>query len=129
MTASSTRHFSLARWRSSWRLITLVSRSLVSLRRRRRLSRPESDVASSVGASLNHDPGESPETDLCFPWILDVFKLHAFDFYKVIESFIKANPSLKHEMIEHLGHCEQQIMKSLAWKTVSGRAGGLSEPF
>uniref|UniRef100_A0A4W4E9V4 Retinoblastoma 1 n=1 Tax=Electrophorus electricus TaxID=8005 RepID=A0A4W4E9V4_ELEEL len=62
---------------------------------------------------------ESPETDLRFPWILDIFHLHAFDFYKVIESFIKAEPTLKHDMIEHLGRCEQKIMESLAWKTDS----------
>uniref|UniRef100_A0AAR2LGT7 Retinoblastoma 1 n=1 Tax=Pygocentrus nattereri TaxID=42514 RepID=A0AAR2LGT7_PYGNA len=59
------------------------------------------------------------DTDLCFPWILDVFQLYAFDFYKVIESFIKAEPTLKHNMIEHLGRCEQQIMESIAWKADS----------
>uniref|UniRef100_A0A8B9KKW1 Retinoblastoma 1 n=1 Tax=Astyanax mexicanus TaxID=7994 RepID=A0A8B9KKW1_ASTMX len=69
--------------------------------------------------SLKNGGSESPETDLCFPWILDVFQLHAFDFYKVIESFIKAEPTLKHDMIEHLGRCEHQIMESIAWKAVS----------
>ncbi|XP_062867590.1 retinoblastoma-associated protein isoform X1 [Trichomycterus rosablanca] len=76
-------------------------------------------MATYVGGSLNSGVSDSPEMNLCFPWILKVFQLHAFDFYKVIESFIKAEPSLKHEMIEHLGRCEQQIMKSLAWKTGS----------
>uniref|UniRef100_A0A8B9REM5 Retinoblastoma 1 n=1 Tax=Astyanax mexicanus TaxID=7994 RepID=A0A8B9REM5_ASTMX len=68
--------------------------------------------------SLKNGGSESPETDLCFPWILDVFQLHAFDFYKVIESFIKAEPTLKHDMIEHLGRCEHQIMESIAWKAL-----------
>lgn len=76
-------------------------------------------LATYVGCSLKSGGSESPEMHLCFPWILDVFQLHAFDFYKVIESFIKAEPTLKHEMIEHLGRCEQQIMESIAWKTNS----------
>uniref|UniRef100_A0A671RQ24 Retinoblastoma-associated protein-like n=1 Tax=Sinocyclocheilus anshuiensis TaxID=1608454 RepID=A0A671RQ24_9TELE len=70
-------------------------------------------IATYVGAS------DSVETDLCFPWILDVFQLPAFDFYKVIESFIKAEPTLKHDMMKHLEQCEHVIMESLAWKTDS----------
>ncbi|KAF7697086.1 retinoblastoma-associated protein [Silurus meridionalis] len=76
-------------------------------------------LATYVGYSLKNGGSESPEMNLCFPWILDVFQLHAFDFYKVIESFIKAEPTLKHEMVEHLGRCEQQIMESIAWKSGS----------
>ncbi|XP_030637557.1 retinoblastoma-associated protein [Chanos chanos] len=60
--------------------------------------------------------GTSVETDLCFPWILDVFQLPAFDFYKVIESFIKAEPSLSRDMIKHLERCEHLIMEHLAWR-------------
>uniref|UniRef100_A0A8C2IIJ4 Retinoblastoma 1 n=1 Tax=Cyprinus carpio TaxID=7962 RepID=A0A8C2IIJ4_CYPCA len=70
-------------------------------------------MATYVGSS------DSVETDLCFPWILDVFQLPAFDFYKVIESFIKAEPTLKHDMMKHLEQCEHVIMESLAWKTDS----------
>ncbi|XP_060792111.1 retinoblastoma-associated protein [Neoarius graeffei] len=76
-------------------------------------------LATYVGYSLKNGGSESPETNLCFPWILDVFQFYAFDFYKVIESFIKAEPTLKHDMIEHLGRCEQQIMESIAWKSDS----------
>uniref|UniRef100_W5U704 Retinoblastoma-associated protein n=1 Tax=Ictalurus punctatus TaxID=7998 RepID=W5U704_ICTPU len=76
-------------------------------------------LATYVGYSLKNGGSESPEMNLCFPWILDVFQLHAFDVYKVIESFIKAEPTLKHDMIEHLGRCEQQIMESIAWKSDS----------
>uniref|UniRef100_A0A9J8CPS6 Retinoblastoma 1 n=2 Tax=Cyprinus carpio TaxID=7962 RepID=A0A9J8CPS6_CYPCA len=70
-------------------------------------------MATYVGNSGSSD---SVETDLCFPWILDVFQLPAFDFYKVIESFIKAEPTLKHDMMKHLEQCEHVIMESLAWK-------------
>ncbi|KAM9031902.1 retinoblastoma-associated protein [Sarcophilus harrisii] len=63
----------------------------------------------------NHDSG----TDLSFPWILNVLDLKAFDFYKVIESFIKAEASLTREMIKHLERCEHRIMESLAWQSDS----------
>ncbi|KAJ3589804.1 hypothetical protein NHX12_010645 [Muraenolepis orangiensis] len=63
--------------------------------------------------------GDEPaETDLCFPWILDVFQLAAFDFYKVIESFIKAEPSLSKDIVKHLEVCEHLIMETLAWRTL-----------
>uniref|UniRef100_A0A671RQ61 Retinoblastoma-associated protein n=1 Tax=Sinocyclocheilus anshuiensis TaxID=1608454 RepID=A0A671RQ61_9TELE len=74
-------------------------------------------IATYVEQSCIHY--DSVETDLCFPWILDVFQLPAFDFYKVIESFIKAEPTLKHDMMKHLEQCEHVIMESLAWKTDS----------
>ncbi|XP_075389365.1 retinoblastoma-associated protein isoform X1 [Tenrec ecaudatus] len=56
-----------------------------------------------------------PGTNLSFPWILNVLNLKAFDFYKVIESFIKAETKLTREMIKHLERCEHRIMESLAW--------------
>ncbi|NXN16455.1 RB protein, partial [Indicator maculatus] len=61
----------------------------------------------------------SAETHLSFPWILNVFDLKAFDFYKVVESFIRAEPSLTREMMKHLERCEHQIMESLAWQSGS----------
>lgn len=63
--------------------------------------------------------GESSESDLCFPWILDVFSLAAFDFYKVIESFIKAEPTLSKDIVKHLETCENLIMEKIAWVTGS----------
>ncbi|KAM9319955.1 retinoblastoma-associated protein [Gastrophryne carolinensis] len=59
------------------------------------------------------------ETAVSFPWILHVFEQKALDFYKVIESFIKAEPSLTKEMIKHLERCEHMIMESLAWQSDS----------
>uniref|UniRef100_A0A8C3B1N5 Retinoblastoma 1 n=1 Tax=Cyclopterus lumpus TaxID=8103 RepID=A0A8C3B1N5_CYCLU len=63
--------------------------------------------------------GGSFETDLCFPWILDVVDLPAFDFYKVIESFIKAEPTLSKDIVKHLETCENLIMERIAWRTDS----------
>ncbi|XP_053296961.1 retinoblastoma-associated protein [Pleuronectes platessa] len=67
----------------------------------------------------NHGGGDSAGTDVCFPWILDVFNLAAFDFYKVIESFIKAYPTLSKDIVKHLETCENLIMERIAWRTGS----------
>ncbi|MEQ2208471.1 hypothetical protein XENOCAPTIV_001412 [Xenoophorus captivus] len=45
--------------------------------------------------------------------------LPAFDFYKVIESFIKAEQTLSKDIIKHLETCENLIMERIAWRTVS----------
>lgn len=63
--------------------------------------------------------GDPVETDVCFPWILDVVNLAAFDFYKVIESFIKAEPTLSKDIVKHLETCENLIMERIAWRTGS----------
>ncbi|OWK56217.1 Retinoblastoma-associated protein [Lonchura striata] len=76
-------------------------------------------VMATYGRNASQSDNTSAETDLSFPWILNVFDLKAFDFYKVIESFIRAEPSLTREMIKHLEHCEHRIMESLAWQSGS----------
>ncbi|XP_042287607.1 retinoblastoma-associated protein isoform X2 [Thunnus maccoyii] len=79
-------------------------------------------VMATYGESSykNHGGGvDSAETDLCFPWILDVFNLAAFDFYKVIESFIKADHSMSKDIVKHLETCENLIMERIAWRTGS----------
>ncbi|RMC07139.1 hypothetical protein DUI87_16595 [Hirundo rustica rustica] len=76
-------------------------------------------VMATYGRNASHSDSTSAETDLSFPWILNVFDLKAFDFYKVIESFIRAEPSLTREMIKHLEHCEHRIMESLAWQSAN----------
>ncbi|XP_071888654.1 retinoblastoma-associated protein isoform X3 [Anas platyrhynchos] len=74
-------------------------------------------VMSTYVRTASQSDGSSAETDLSFPWILNVFDLKAFDFYKVIESFIKVEPSLTRDMIKHLERCEHRIMESLAWQS------------
>uniref|UniRef100_A0A8C7KZ37 Retinoblastoma 1 n=1 Tax=Oncorhynchus kisutch TaxID=8019 RepID=A0A8C7KZ37_ONCKI len=73
-------------------------------------------MATYGGEFLQNNGGVPVETDLCFPWILDVFQLTAFDFYKVIESFIKAEPSLSKDIVKHLERCEHLIMETIAWR-------------
>lgn len=68
----------------------------------------------------NHAGAGNPvEKDLRFPWILDVVYLPAFDFYKVIESFIKAEPTLSKDIVKHLETCENLIMERIGWRRVS----------
>uniref|UniRef100_A0A8C4PRH9 RB transcriptional corepressor 1 n=1 Tax=Equus asinus asinus TaxID=83772 RepID=A0A8C4PRH9_EQUAS len=52
-------------------------------------------------------------TDLSFPWILNVLNFFFFDFFKVIESFIKAEANLTFFLIFFLERCEHRIMESL----------------
>ncbi|KAL4219927.1 Retinoblastoma-associated protein [Mactra antiquata] len=54
-----------------------------------------------------------------FPWILQVFDLYAYDFYKVLESFIKAEPNLTREIVQHLTTIENRILDSIAWQPES----------
>lgn len=54
-----------------------------------------------------------------FPWILEVFEIQPYDFYKVLESFIRAEPILTKEIVKHLQSIEIQILECLAWKAGS----------
>ena len=51
-----------------------------------------------------------------FPWILEVFPIEPFYFYKVIEVLIRAEDQLSRDVIKHLNHMEEQILESMAWR-------------
>ncbi|XP_059156891.1 retinoblastoma-associated protein-like [Physella acuta] len=59
------------------------------------------------------------ETAFSFPWILEIFSLQAYEFYKVVESFIKAEPKLPVDVVKHLHNNEIRILESLAWNEKS----------
>ncbi|KAG8185779.1 hypothetical protein JTE90_000760 [Oedothorax gibbosus] len=61
-----------------------------------------------------------------FPWILGVFDLEAFHFFKVIESFIRGAPTITMQIINHLKSIEDKILESLAWESNSSVFIGLS---
>ncbi|XP_061544320.1 retinoblastoma-like protein 1 [Phycodurus eques] len=50
-----------------------------------------------------------------FPWIINVFKLAPFYFFKVIEVFIRAEEGLSRDMVKHLNQVEEQVLESRAW--------------
>ncbi|OWF52346.1 retinoblastoma-associated protein-like isoform X2 [Mizuhopecten yessoensis] len=56
------------------------------------------------------------DSKFAFPWILEVFEIHPYDFYKVLESFIRAEPILTKEIVKHLQSIAIQILESLAWE-------------
>uniref|UniRef100_A0A665TNZ1 Retinoblastoma-like protein 1 n=1 Tax=Echeneis naucrates TaxID=173247 RepID=A0A665TNZ1_ECHNA len=54
-----------------------------------------------------------------FPWIISVFKLPPFYFFKVIEVFIRSEEGLSRDMVKHLNSIEEQVLESRAWSADS----------
>uniref|UniRef100_A0A8C2Q503 Retinoblastoma-like 1 (p107) n=1 Tax=Cyprinus carpio TaxID=7962 RepID=A0A8C2Q503_CYPCA len=50
-----------------------------------------------------------------FPWILEIFHIPPFYFYKVIEVFIRSEEGLSRDMVKHLNSIEEQVLESKAW--------------
>ncbi|XP_075880767.1 retinoblastoma-like protein 1 [Nelusetta ayraudi] len=50
-----------------------------------------------------------------FPWIIRVFKLAPFYFFKVIEVFIRSEEGLSRDVVKHLNQIEEQVLESRAW--------------
>ncbi|KAF1324692.1 hypothetical protein FI667_g9552, partial [Globisporangium splendens] len=57
---------------------------------------------------------------LSFPFLLDILGVNAFDFGKIIESFVKHVPKLPNVLKRHMRDLEQTILDSLAWRSDSG---------
>ncbi|XP_056455528.1 retinoblastoma-like protein 2 [Gadus chalcogrammus] len=54
-----------------------------------------------------------------FPNILNVFKIQAYHFYKVIEVLVRAEQGLFREVVKHLNHVEETVVERLAWGSQS----------
>ena len=52
---------------------------------------------------------------LAFPCTLNTFEVSPFDLCKMVESFIRHQPSLPMLLVKHLGYVEEQIVESMAW--------------
>ncbi|XP_029191075.1 retinoblastoma-like protein 1 [Acropora muricata] len=50
-----------------------------------------------------------------FPWMIEIFDISPYHFYKIIEVFIKAEDGLSRDVVKHLNHIEEQILECLAW--------------
>nr|XP_022289126.1 retinoblastoma-associated protein-like isoform X1 [Crassostrea virginica] len=74
-------------------------------------------VMMTYGASWNASFGTvcAGDSKFSFPWIVQTFSLHCYDFFKVLESFIKAEPILTKEIVRHLQNLEKRILEQLAW--------------
>ena len=62
-----------------------------------------------------------------FPWALDVFKLEAYQFYKIIEILIRTEEGLARDVVKHLQLIEERILERLAWQRTSPVWSGLEQ--
>lgn len=44
-----------------------------------------------------------------FPWILEVFNLHGYYFYRVIELLLRAEDGLPRDIVKHLNRVSQPL--------------------
>ncbi|KAH9488271.1 Retinoblastoma-associated protein [Bulinus truncatus] len=72
-------------------------------------------VLITYSPTWSHHNIKTTEEPFFFPWILNIFSLQPYEFYKVIESFIKAEPRLSTDVIKHLQYIETRVLESLAW--------------
>ncbi|XP_013404180.1 retinoblastoma-associated protein-like, partial [Lingula anatina] len=77
------------------------------------------EVVMAAYASTVPGNATPSSTDTAFPWVLAVFGLQAYNFHKVLESFIRAEPCLPRETIKHIQSIENQILEKIAWKSDS----------
>ncbi|KAK7113914.1 retinoblastoma-like protein 1 [Littorina saxatilis] len=54
-----------------------------------------------------------------FPWIVDIFEMLPYHFYKVIEIMIRAEEGLSRDVVKHLNHIEESILECFAWRSQS----------
>uniref|UniRef100_A0A7S3BBY4 Retinoblastoma-associated protein A-box domain-containing protein n=1 Tax=Haptolina ericina TaxID=156174 RepID=A0A7S3BBY4_9EUKA len=54
--------------------------------------------------------------EMAFPAIIEVLEIHAFDFGKVIESFVKHEEQLPAHLKQHFVQVEHKVIESLAWQ-------------
>ncbi|KAL3130799.1 hypothetical protein ABBQ38_000136 [Trebouxia sp. C0009 RCD-2024] len=51
-----------------------------------------------------------------FPAVLEKLELHAFDMCKIIDPFVRYEPSAPRDLKRHLHSIEEKILESLAWE-------------
>ena len=50
-----------------------------------------------------------------FPWILGVLDLCSYEFFKIVEMFIRHEPTLTRTLVKHFASLEEKILESMAW--------------
>ena len=53
-----------------------------------------------------------------FPWIVEIFDLSPYHFYKVIEIIVREEDGLSRDVVKHLNHVSSEIIKYLNDKKV-----------
>lgn len=79
----------------------------------------ETFISSLFACSLEVGLKAHSLITLSFPFLLETVDVNAFDFGKVIESFVKHVPRLPSSMKRHMRDLEQMILDSLAWRSDS----------
>ncbi|XP_052816423.1 retinoblastoma-like protein 1 isoform X2 [Mya arenaria] len=54
-----------------------------------------------------------------FPWIVEIFDLSPYHFYKVVELIVREEEGLTRDVVKHLNHIEECILEYLAWQSDS----------
>ncbi|XP_022672518.1 retinoblastoma-like protein 2 isoform X2 [Varroa jacobsoni] len=54
-----------------------------------------------------------------FPWILNVFGLKGYDYYRIIEPVIRSEQQLSRDVVKHFNRIEEQILECIAWRSDS----------
>ncbi|XP_069757692.1 retinoblastoma-like protein 2 isoform X2 [Narcine bancroftii] len=62
-----------------------------------------------------------------FSWIIDIYDIPSYHFYKVIEVLIRAEDGLFREVVKHLNYIEETILENLAWKQESPLWDGIKD--
>ncbi|XP_043563463.1 retinoblastoma-like protein 2 [Chiloscyllium plagiosum] len=62
-----------------------------------------------------------------YSWIIDIYDLPPYHFYKVIEVLIRAEDGLFREVVKHLNHIEETILENMAWKQESPLWDGIKD--
>ncbi|XP_051884343.1 retinoblastoma-like protein 2 isoform X1 [Pristis pectinata] len=62
-----------------------------------------------------------------FSWIIDIYDLPSYHFYKVIEVLIRAEDGLFREVVKHLNYIEETILENFAWKQESPLWDGIKD--
>ena len=60
--------------------------------------------------------GESSNTIYTFPRLLDQCEITAFQFWKIIRTFLLFDKTMPTSIKKHIQHIEFKILQSLAWK-------------
>jgi hypothetical protein len=61
----------------------------------------------------------APQVSLAFPTILDHLQLQPFDFSKLIDAFVRLEPSLPRDLKRHLLTLQEFVLEALAWQRES----------
>ena len=60
-------------------------------------------------------PCPAVQPTVVFPAILDLLELHAFDLCKIIDPFVRYEPTMPRDIRRHLFSIEERILESMAW--------------